>query len=202
MARPIERSYLTTMHGVKQGLYGLTSKLNLIAANTAGLNVRFGWLMILAFLIQWTTFIALSPSSMVELRKAVLILSYIILLAALSCNLHLWSLRLAAVGVALNFAVILANGGLMPVSPESGLQAHSAGATASSSFGDFLPWSTCVLLPADQTQLWFLSDTIPVSWAHMVISPGDVIIGIALLVFMVEAMRDKGKTISINCYKH
>lgn len=58
-------------------------------------------------------------------------------------------------------------------------------------FGKMLPEGTGVLLLIDQTNLWFLSDIIPVSFVGGVFSPGDVIIGFGLIIFIVEAMRDK-----------
>ncbi len=175
------------MDKCKKGLFVGASKLNSAVTNMAAIKVRFAWLMILAFLLQWVTFTAISASSMIEVKKAVLILSYFILLAALCRNLHLWSLRLATVGATLNFVAILANGGVMSISPESAWQACPSSPLPSYRFGDFLPWSTRMLLPADQTRLWFLSGIIPISWTHMVVGSGDVIIGIGLLVFMLEA---------------
>ncbi len=47
------------------------------------------------------------------------------------------------------------------------------------------------MLPIDQTNPWFLSDIIPVSLVGGVFSLGDVIIGLGLIIFIVEAMRGK-----------
>jgi hypothetical protein len=51
----------------------------------------------------------------VRLGAGLNILSYLILFVALIANRHLWPMRAAAVGVFLNFLVIAANGGSMPV---------------------------------------------------------------------------------------
>jgi len=125
------------------------------------------------------------PSSFVELKKALLVISYVLLVWVLSRNLHLWSIRLLFVGSLLNFAAIVANGGFMPVSPEARLQAGMTD-LGQAALGMVLPEGTGVLLAVDQTNLWFLSDIIPVSAVGGVFSPGDVVIGVGLLIFLVE----------------
>ena len=94
-------------------------------------------------------------------------------------------MRILALGTVLNFAAIVANGGLMPVSPEARLQAGMT-ALGQSGFSKALPEGTGVLLPIDETNLWFLSDIIPVSLVGGVFSAGDVLIGVVLLVFVLK----------------
>ena len=53
------------------------------------------------------------------------IVSYLLLLVGLWLNRHLWGMRVAAVGVLLNFLVIAANGGSMPVDRALAVQAGS-----------------------------------------------------------------------------
>lgn len=173
------------MDKAQKGFFAGASKLNSVAANIADIKIRLGWLIILAVLLQRIPFALSAPSSFVELKKALLVLSYILLLWALSRNLHLWSMRILALGTVLNFAAIVANGGLMPVSPEARLQAGMT-ALGQSGFGKVLPEGTGVLLPIDETNLWFLSDIIPVSLVGGVFSAGDVLIGVGLLVFVLE----------------
>ena len=174
------------MDKAQKGFFTGASKLNSVAANMAAIKIRLGWLIILAVLLQRIPFALSAPSSFVELKKVLLILSYLLLLWALSRNLHLWSMRILALGTVLNFAAIVANGGLMPVSPEARLQAGMT-ALGQSGFGKVLPEGTGVLLPIDETNLWFLSDIIPVSLVGGVFSAGDVLIGVGLLVFVLEA---------------
>lgn len=175
------------MEQVKGLLIG-TSKLNSVAANIAAVKIKYGWLIILAVLLQRMPFALSAPSSFVELKKALLVLSYVLLLWALSRNLHLWSMRILALGTILNFAAIVANGGLMPVSPAARLQAGMT-VIGQSGFGKVLPEGTGILLPVDQTNVWFLSDIIPISSVGGVFSPGDILIGIGLLFFLVETAR-------------
>ena len=181
------------MDKAKKGFFTRASKLNSVAANMAAIKIKFGWLIILAVLMQRMPFALSPPSSFVELKKALLVLSYVLLLWVLSRNLHLWSMRILALGTVLNFIAIVANGGLMPVSPEARLQAGMT-PIGQPGFGKVLPEGTGVLLPVDQTNLWFLSDTIPISLVGGVFSPGDVMIAVGLLVFVVGVMRGKAST--------
>ena len=176
------------MNQVNKGLFVGASKLNSVAANIATIKIKFGWLIILAFFLQWMPFALSAPSSFVELKKALLVLSYVLLLWVLSRNPHLWSMRILALGAVLNFAAIVANGGLMPVSPGARLQAGMP-TIGESGYGKMLPEGTGVLSPIDQTNIWFLSDIIPISLLGGVFSPGDVVIGVGLLIFFIEAAR-------------
>ncbi len=184
------------MDQVKNPLFA-SSKSDSWAVNMAAIKIRLGWLIILAVLLQRIPFALSAPSSLVELKKALLVLSYVLLLWALSRNLHLWSMRILLLGTVLNFTAIIANGGLMPVSPEARLQAGMT-AIGESGFGKVLPEGTGVLLSVNQTNLWFLSDIIPISLVGGVFSPGDILIGVGLLVFAVGVMRGKAITSCTN----
>ncbi len=174
------------MDQVKKDLFVGASKFKSLVANMAAIKIKLGWLIVVTVLLQRIPFALTAPSSFVELKKVLLVLSYMLLLWALSRNLHLWGMRILALGSVLNFAAIVANGGLMPVSPEARLQAGMT-VIGQSGFGKVLPEGTGVLLPVDQTNLWFLSDIIPVSFIGGVFSAGDVVIGVGLLVFVLEA---------------
>ena len=116
-----------------------------------------------------------------------MILSYVLLLWALCYNLRFRSIRLMVVGTALNFIAIVANGGLMPVSPEV---RELAGMTymAPSQFGTVLREGSGIFLPLDQTNLWFLTDIIPAGQLGGAYSPGDVIIAFGFVLFLVEVL--------------
>jgi hypothetical protein len=80
-------------------------------------DLRAPSLFILAAMVKVAlAILGMSGSSYgVRLGTGSNILSYLILVAALIANRHLWPMRVAAVGVFLNFLVIAANGGSMPV---------------------------------------------------------------------------------------
>ncbi len=165
-----------------------TSKSGLAAGNSPSFNIKFWWLILFAFSLQWVTLLVLPSSSFVEVKRGMVVLSYLLLLAALSRNLHSWGLRLVIIGTMLNFAAIAANGGLMPVSPESRVAAHGVAAIGSYGIGDILPRSETIILPVDQMRLWFLSDVIPVASFHRVVSVGDIVIVGGLFGFFIESI--------------
>ena len=97
-------------------------------------------------------------------------------------NRHLRSIWLAAIGLALNTIVMVANGGQMPVS------ADALRAAGLEDFLHFMQTSSDAVhrLIGPDTRLSFLGDVIPLPWARKVISPGDVFILLALLFFFPE----------------
>lgn len=93
-------------------------------------------------------------------------------------------------GVLLNFAAIITNGGLMPVSPEARHLAQMIPLDPFQ-FGMVLPEGSGVLLPLNQTNLWFLTDIIPASHLGGVYSAGDILIAIGFFVFLPEAVINR-----------
>ena len=121
--------------------------------------------------------------------RAGMILSFLALLAFAGLNLRLTGIRIIAIGVLLNFAVIAANGGLMPVSPETADRVSAGGQTEEVSLGSPVPNSKDVLLEREDTRLWWLSDTLTLPRAGIAFSVGDVFIllGLAYLAMSVVA---------------
>ena len=179
---------LTPIWITRKVLFTGVAKLKSVVGNLAAAKIKMGWLIILAALMQKLPFVFSAPSSLEEIKKAFIIMSYVLLLWALSRNFHLWSVRVLALGTLLNFVSIATNGGLMPVSPETRLQAGMT-PIGESGFGKLVPKGTGVLLPLNQTNLWLLSDIIPVPVVGGVFSPGDVVIAVGLLAFFAEVGR-------------
>ncbi len=93
----------------------------------------------------------------------------------------------------LNFAVIVSNGGLMPVSP-SNMEKTGRGYTLEElELGDAVPRSKNVLLEESDTNLRWLSDRF--TWLSdspfAVFSVGDAIIGAGLAVVLLELLLPK-----------
>lgn len=144
-------------------------------------ELRLMRIMLLAFAIQWSAFGSPVTRSLLSDHMAALalIISMLLLLSFAWANRRqsgFWALIL---GITLNILVIAANGGFMPISPETlsifapeALQAHL-------SMGERIGFSKDVLLPASDTIFWFLSDRffLPV-WLHcqVAFSLGDVFI--------------------------
>jgi hypothetical protein len=150
--------------------------------------------MILALSLQVIGVYVLDSFTLVNLKQGLFIVSYIVLGVAVSQNLHLRGLRLIFLGLLLNFAAIVANGGFMPVSPEALNRAGFGEKLAAVQPGTPLPGSKDILLAREDTRLWFISDVValppPIS---KVISPGDILIGIGLLAFFIVPLKQGGK---------
>lgn len=153
-------------------------------------KLRLGWLMILALSLQVLGVYALGSIALVNLKRGLFIYSYLLLIMAASQNLHWRGLRIVFLGLLLNFLVIIANAGFMPVSPEALSQAGLGEKFATAQSGDVLPRSKDILLSPEDTKLWFISDIValppPIS---KVISPGDTLIGIGLVVLLFEPIK-------------
>ena len=89
------------------------------------LDLRAPSLFIFAAMAQITLAILGSRGSplALEIGGGLHIMSYLLLLVGLWLNRHLWGMRVVAVGVLLNFLVIAANGGSMPVDRDLAVRA-------------------------------------------------------------------------------
>jgi len=129
----------------------------------ASLPLRWPALPLLAFALQIV--VIYFPSSggqgLSSLHTAMLVGSYLILLLAIWMNRRLPGMAFIALGLLLNLAVMLANGGYMPITPDTvqrighGDHVVVTGTTAR------VGHSKDVVLPKEQTHLWFLSDVFP-----------------------------------------
>jgi hypothetical protein len=148
-------------------------------------KIRLIWVFILAAVMQKLTFVLIAPDSFVELKKILLIISYLLLIGAVIRNLHFNSMKLILTGVLLNFIAIVVNGGLMPVSPEA---RSFAGMAELGSFwlGKMTPGGTGILLSVDHTRLWVITDIIPWRSFRAVFSIGDIVLGAGLILLCLE----------------
>lgn len=150
-------------------------------------NFKGGWKLIVVvaglFLLQATLVLFVPGQSM--LQMSLLILTQLALVFLFLLNHHLPGARLFALGIALNTAVMVANGGWMPVTPETYKFVHPNLPPVEAEVR--APNSKNIVLPQAKTKLWILSDIIPIilpgrGWA---ISIGDVflIFGAAQFIF-------------------
>jgi hypothetical protein len=119
---------------------------------------------------------------------AIYVASTLVVLAALLRNVALPGLAIIAVGAVLNLLPILANGGLMPSSPEAWLALTGEPRLPVSGF-------TNVVLSAPDTAFAYLGDNYvwprPLPLAT-VFSIGDAVIALGAIVFLVAAMQPPG----------
>ncbi len=129
-----------------------------------------------------------------EVGSLLFLASYLTLLYAISSNRHLRWMPLVGLGVALNWAVILANGMRMPVSLDALAAAGMARQAAAIASGAVSTYRA--MDPA--TRLAFLGDVIPIGPPypiHRVVSVGDIVmaLGVFLLV-QHEMFARRGRT--------
>ena len=144
--------------------------------NLSGIRVKLWWLLPVGFvLLAIATFI---PADQHELAVALILVSYLPLLAFVLLNRNLSGIWIAGMGILMNFTVIVVNSG-MPVLAEAAQIA--SGSSAGIALG-----AKHVLLTTD-TALPFLADVIPLPGA--VLSLGDVFLAIGVGVFLEHQMR-------------
>ena len=99
---------------------------------------------------------------------------------------------LVGIGLGLNLLVMLANGGLMPITWEALHKAGLTGLALGSEPGSRIVATKDVLLPREQTHLWILSDilVIPAQFPiRSVCSVGDVLLAGGIFWLFQRTMR-------------
>jgi hypothetical protein len=155
----------------------------------ASLPLRWGGVALLAFALQ--IYLIYFPEARTEgafsPRVLILTASYLLLFGVVWKNRALPGIWLIGAGLVANFAVMLANGGYMPITREALAAVGHLGNVTSSEPGARVLATKDVVLPREQTQLWFLSDILvlpPPFPIPSVFSLGDLMIaaGVFLLV--------------------
>jgi hypothetical protein len=157
--------------------------------------LRKPWLVIIAFLPQFFNLYLPATRTRVadDLASAGLIVSLALLLIFCWFNRRLSGVWLLALGLAFNLLVIAANGGFMPISPQTASRLVPPETLAALGNGDRFGYKDILLLP-EQTRLIWLSDFFlpPEGFLYQVaFSPGDVFIAAGAFWLMVT----QGKTL-------
>jgi len=123
-------------------------------------NLRFLWLVVTAFILQLLAFnLPLTRTKLPDQAASVsLILSQFMLLVFAWSNRRQYGFRALIVGLALNLLVVVANGGWMPISPETVRRLILFAPAKSWFVGQRFGFGKDVVLPVTETRLWFLSD--------------------------------------------
>jgi hypothetical protein len=153
--------------------------------------LRYLWLVVIAFLPQIFFFYLPATRSRIPtfVVAAGLILSQILLLVFCWLNRRLSGIWLLALGLALNLLVISANGGLMPISPQTASALLPANILARLQVGGRFGYGKDILLEAKKTNLVWLADRFLLpSWSpyQVAFSLGDILVasGAFWLLFM------------------
>ncbi len=162
------------------------------------------WLILLGLAIQTVAmgYIGRSWAGAAAYRPEIIIGSYVLVLIGLWRNVRVPGMQVVALGFLLNFLVIVANGGGMPVSYET-LQASGQGyLVANQQPGQYVAQSKDVLLPRESARLWWLGDIFvtppPVTRAA---SLGDFATYLGVAIVIVFAMRQTGGPVRMELSK-
>jgi hypothetical protein len=132
---------------------------------------------------------AAAPAGDLVFQQVLFILSHGVLLIFVWLNRHITGILVIGFGVVLNLAVILLNGGFMPISPETLVRINPGTISTDWILGAHYAYSKDVILARSETNLWWLSDIlvlpipIPVRAAF---SPGDLIIAAGIIRLLFE----------------
>lgn len=163
------------------GALGLGLVLGGRVGNLAELRLRASWLFFVAIALQVVAFPAAFLPWRTDAGVASLLwlTSYAFLIVAAFLNRRIMGIPIVALGMCMNVAAIVANGGTMPVSPSA---MHDAGRTAVTQAN-----STAVADPRLEwlVDRWAAPDWIPLANVYSI---GDVVIAAGAVVVVLYAM--------------
>jgi hypothetical protein len=154
----------------------------------ARISLRTAWLALLALALQWPLLRARAgPTQDLALQRALFLLSHLLLLVFVWRNRRQPGTLAIGLGVACNLLVILANGGLMPITPETLVRINPGTPLEGWPLGSHYGYSKDVILARDATRLWFLSDMLvlppPFPWPTA-FSLGDLVIAAGIILLL------------------
>jgi len=123
-------------------------------------ELKWIWLAFLALIPQWLAFSLPVVRSRINIEWAVIALigSQVALLIFAWVNRNQPGFWLLGIGLMMNLAVIALNGGLMPIPPEAVAHLAKANPELAWQVGERLGTGKDIVLNAEATKLWFLSD--------------------------------------------
>ncbi len=162
-------------------------------SNLASVDVKWGWLAPLAFLMQayLIFFPADRAGGLLSARSLLLAASHILLLAVVWRNRRLAGVKLIGLGLLLNFLVMVVNGGFMPITPEALVQIGYDGNASQLETGYIVGRTKNVVVEPGDAALWFLSDLLVIPRPFpipAVLSVGDLLIVTGMFFFLRDAM--------------
>lgn len=159
-----------------------------VFSQIGAIPLRSAWLALLALALQWPLLrAAAGPTGGLSVQMALFLLSHVLLLAFIWRNRRLIGVLIAGLGVFCNLLVIILNGGLMPVTPET-LTAINVGSKPEQwPVGEHYGYSKDIILVRSETKLWALSDILvipPPFPKPFAFSLGDLLIAVGIVVLL------------------
>jgi hypothetical protein len=144
-------------------------------------DLRLGWLLFVAVFPQLFSFHLPGTAEITSDKVAagILVSTQISLLIFVWANRHLPGFWMLGLGLLLNFLVIVSNGGLMPISPETIYRLSPDAVITAADYGTRLGSSKDILLSILNTNFWILSDCLVLpNWIpyRVAFSIGDILI--------------------------
>lgn len=158
-------------------------------ANLGKIHLRWAWIAVLALVIQ-AILIRVRPD-WDSAARVFFPLTHAVILGVAWINRDLDGMWLVAAGTALNFIVMVVNGGFMPITPEVVVQAGLAEDTQSIIPNTRLTSSKGLILSRDEIALWWLGDVIALRFIRTIVSVGDVLIAPGISLFVRGAMLQR-----------
>ncbi len=160
----------------------------------AALPVRWGGVAIAAFALQLYLIYFPEPKStgLVSLHVGVLVLSYVLLFGVIWKNRALPGVWVIGTGFLSNLAVMMLNGGYMPITAEALAQVGHTRNALGTEAGARIRGTKDILLPRQATVAWWLSDIFvlpPPFPIPSVFSIGDVLIALGAFWLVQSGMR-------------
>ena len=154
----------------------------------AAIPLRSAWLALLAFALQWPLLQApAGPVQRIGIQQALFLSSHVLLLAFVWRNRRLPGIQIVGLGVVCNLLVIAANGGFMPITPETLVQINPGSTLAQWPIGAHYGHSKDIILLREEARLWVLSDVLvipPPFPRPTAFSLGDLLIAIGIIVLL------------------
>lgn len=163
--------------GFLQGLSGL-----------ARMKLRAGWIFPILLLAQMIVYIGQAKIDWLEQVSGIIfVVIYIAGQVFLWINRNQKGFKILLAGVFMNFVVIMANGGRMPVSKEM-VEISSPESVAMLVEGTS---NTKHTLMTEVTRFPLFGDVIPITWPYpipQVISVGDIVMNVGIFLFLVHLL--------------
>lgn len=158
------------------------------ASRLASITLHAPWLALVALAFQVPLLRAPSgPTQQVVAAQALFLLSHLLLLTFVWLNRRFVGIQVVGLGVLCNLAVILTNGGFMPITPDTLVRINPGSTLDHWTVGFHYGYSKDVILTAQDTVLRVLSDMLvlppPFPWPTA-FSVGDLLIAAGIIVLL------------------
>ncbi len=161
-------------------------------------TLKHWWMVFVAVIPQLLAFSVAATRTLFPdwAARGILIFSQVILLVFVWLNRQNLGMVIIGAGLILNFAVIVANGGLMPMTPEKLMELRPDVSIEQIPIGERSGYGKDIILKKEETKLWFLSDifSFPSGFPYRVaFSAGDVILALGVIWWLAAPIEKKEK---------